>query len=274
MNEQETKAMLSAMEKDQKKGNFWSPEDGENQLRFLPPVKANNEVLPYFHHKVHWIDGAPYECAAQSGMDKNGNFHEAVQCPACKKSKYFYKIGEKDSEEREIAYDLSAKNRYIFRIVDRSKSEESQAEPEFYEVGPTIYKKFFAVMKSGRYGNIVHPIDGRDFIVDKQGAGRRTNYDNSAPDPNVTKIFDDKDQLKEVLTKIKAMPYESLIEFSSVESIQQAIDDYFDNDKEEASVVESAKVAKVESIKEETSEEKNSDDVSSDDIDDILGEFM
>jgi len=279
MNKQETQAMLAAMESDQKKGSgsFWSPEPDENQIRFLPPIKANGEVLPYFHHKVHWIDGTPYECVAQTFTDKNGKVHEAEHCPACKISKKFYKIGEKDSEEREIAYDLSAKDRYIFRIVDRAKDESTQTEPEFYEVGPTIFKKFFGVMKGGKYGNIVHPLEGRDFIIDKQGTGRRTNYDNSMPDPNITKIFDDTEDLKKVLTAIKDMPYSDLIEFSSPATLKEAVDDYLDPDGEEKEEVKapSKTVARKAKVAEPVAEEIDTDEeVDTDDVDSILSEFV
>ena len=278
MNKQETQAMLAAMESDQKKGSgsFWSPEPDENNIRFLPPVKSNGEVMPYFHHKVHWIDGTPYECIAQSFTDKNGNVHEAENCPACKTSKKFYKIGERDSEEREIAYDLSGKDRYIFRIVDRAKDETSVSTPEFYEVGPTIFKKFYAIMKSGKYGNIVHPLEGRDFIVDKQGTGRRTNYDNSMPDPNVTKIFDDTEDLKKVLTSIKEMPYTSLIEFPSAETIKEAVKDYLEPEDEKEAPKASSQVSKKPSrvVKEVVEEAEDEEEANVDDVDSILSEFV
>ena len=281
MNAKETQAMLAAMEKDQKKGSFWTPEDGENATRILPPNKANEEVLPYFHHKVHWIDGTPYECVAQSGIDKHGNYHEAEPCPACKKSKHFWKIGEKDSEEWDIAYDLSAKDRYVFRIIDRTKSDETITTPEFYEVGPSIYKKFFGVMKSGRYGNIVHPLEGRDFIIDKQGTGRRTNYDNSSPDPNVTPIFEDKEMMKEALTNVKGMPYNELIEYPTAAAIQEAVDSYFNVDssskEEEAPAPTKSKPAKAApAVEEEIVEESPAvtEEANTDDVDDVLAEFM
>lgn len=282
MNAAETNAMLAAMESDQKKGsgNFWSPEPDENVIRFGPPVKSAGEILPYFHHKVHWIDGTPYECIAQTFTDKNGNVHEAEPCPACKMSKKFYKIGERDSEEREIAYDLSGKDRYIFRIADRAKDENTITEPEFYEVGPTIFKKFFGIMKGGRYGNIVHPLEGRDFIIDKQGTGRRTNYDNSAPDPNITPIFTGKEDLKKFLTALKGMEYSSLIEFPTAEAIKEAVNDYLNPDdatpehsrEVETEAAPKASSAKASAPEKETKASKEEADM--DDINDILNEFV
>jgi len=277
MDKNETAIMLAAMESDQKKGggNFWSPEPDENNIRFLPPVKSAGEILPYFHHKTHWIDGTPYECVAQTFTDKNGNVHEAEACPACKISKKFYKIGERDSEEREIAYELSGKDRYIFRIVDRAKDENTITEPEFYEVGPTIFKKFFGIMKGGKYGNIVHPLEGRDFIIDKQGTGRRTNYDNSMPDPNITAIFEDREDLKKVLTAVKGMDYSSLIEFPSVEALKEAVNEFLNPDESstEPAETKSAPVSKTEKAATSKKPAKVEEEADVDAIDDILAEF-
>ena len=276
MNKTETQAMLAAMENDNKKGggSYWSPEADENQIRFLPPVKANGEVLPYHHHKVHWIDGTPYECIAQTFTDKNGKLHEAEACPACKTSKKFYKIGDRDSEEREIAYELSGKDRYVFRIVDRAKDEASVTTPEFYEVGPTIYKKFFAIMKSGKYGNIVHPKEGRDFIIDKQGTGRRTNYDNSMPDPNVTRIFDEDEDLIKVLTAIKSMPYTDLIEFPSAAEIKEAADEFLNDGVSEAPAAKPKAVKAKDKVEVEVVETPaKAEEADTDAVDSILAEF-
>jgi len=277
MNAQETKAMLAAMESDNKKGggSFWSPQPDENVIRFLPPNKAAGEVMPFFHHKVHWIDGTPYECIAQTFTDKNGNVHEAEICPACQKSKKFYKIGEKDSEEREIAYELSGKDRYVFRIVDRAKSDDAVAKPEFYEVGPTIYKKFYGIMKGGRYGNIVHPLEGRDFIVDKQGTGRRTNYDNSAPDPNITPIFADREMLKETLTYVKEMKYSELIEFPTADTIKKAVEEFLNPDEVMAAPVkgQAVEVGNGTVATEITSSDVKAEEADTDAVDDILSEF-
>lgn len=287
MNEQETADMIAAMEKDSKKGksSFWTPEEGENSIRILPPLKPNKEVLPYFHHSVHWIDGTPYECIDQSFLDKDGNFHEAEPCPACKMSKKLYKMGERDSEERDLAYEILAKDRYIFRIVDRVKEDATKTTPEFYEVGPSIFKKFLNVMKGGKFGNIVHPTMGRDYLVDKQGTGRRTNYDNSMPEPDKTPIFADKEDLKEVLTKAVGMVYSDLISFPKASEIKDAVTEYLDPDSTDSGTVEARTTKSVETkpLKTEVEGEPESskltepsvsdDDSDSDDIDDILSEF-
>lgn len=291
MDQKETQEMLQAMEQDQSKGkgSFWTPEDGENTIRILPPLKPNGEVLPYFHHKTHWIDGQPYECLDQTFVDKNGNVHEAESCPACKMSKKLYKVSEKDSEERELAYSISAKDRYIFRIVDRAKDEDAQITPEFYEVGPAIFKKFFNILKGGKYGNIIHPVEGRDFIIDKQGTGRRTNYDSSLPDADKSPIFKDKDKLKEVLTNAVAMKYTDLIEFPSKSDVETAVREFLDpeatdsgkssggskkSSRDEDDEVDYTTASGKKSDKKVEKSAKDEDSADGDQIDDLLNEFI
>lgn len=290
MTNEETAKMIEAMSDDQSKGkgSFWTPEDGENTIRILPPLKPNNEVLPYFHHKTHWIDGNPYECLDQTFTDKNGATHEAESCPACKMSKKLYKISEKDSEERELAYSISAKDRYIFRIVDRAKEMELQTTPEFYEVGPAIFKKFFNILKGGKYGNIIHPIEGRDFIIDKTGTGRRTNYDNSLPEADKAPIFKDKERLKEVLTNAVEMKYTDLIEFPSKDDVETAVKEFLDPDATSSGKF-SGGLKKQNKDKDDDDDDtanartdtkkplksaKDKDEANSDQIDDLLNEFI
>ena len=243
MEDLETKAMLDAMDDDQKGSKkFWAPTEGENQIRFLPPLtKAKGEVLPYFHHKTHWIDGTPYECINQSLTDKHGNLHEAENCPFCKKSKQLYKIAEKDSEEWKLAGSLGAKDRYIYRIIDRKAKEPTK--PVFYETGPSIFKKFYTILKSQKYGNIVHPVDGRDFIIDMVGKGSRANYDNSMPGPDKEAIFSEPDKMREVLKNAATMEYSALIEFPSYEECDRALKEYLAIDEEEKPAAKPAQKA-------------------------------
>lgn len=283
MEDLETKKMLEAMEADQsKKGSkFWAPQEGENEVRFLPPIKSKGEALPYFRHSVHWVDGQPFECLNQRIMDSSGNMHEAETCPICKKVRQLYKVAERGTEEFELAGQLNAKDRYVYRMVDRKSN--TPTVPVFYESGPSIFKKFFAVMKSGKYGNIVHPTEGRDFIIDVQGTGRRANYDNSMPAPDKGPIFPTSEELKEVLVNTTKMDYHSLIEFRPAEELKEAMDAFLNPDgvEEETHVSHKAPAREERfSAREEKpapSKAKEtvaaSSDEENDAIDDVLKEF-
>lgn len=276
MNEQELKEMLDAMEQDVNKGKrFWTPEEGKNVIRILPPLKKKEEVLFYQGHKTHWIDGQPYECLDQTIKDKNGNVHTAEHCPICAMSKKLYKISDEDSEERRMAADLNAKSRYIFRIVVRGKDDET--EPELYETGPAIFKKIYNIIKDGEYGNIVDPIKGRDFIIDRLGTGRRTNYDASLPSPKETPIFESKEKLKKVLQNAEKLEYFENIELYSADEMKNVLNEYLNPTVEEKSSSKpnntEARVSTAPASSDDFDDEP--DESSEDDqIQDILNEFV
>lgn len=270
MNDAEKQAMLDAMKKDKEgsKGKFWSPpskEEGTFPIRILPPLKGKREVKFYFLHKVHWIDGVPFECLKQTITDKNEKLHEAEECPACKFTRKLYNSTEKGTDEWKLAGELSAKQRRISRIVVRGKDDETI--PEFYEYGPTIYNILFHIMTETKFGIIVDAKEGRDFNIAKVGTGRRSKYDTSTPDPDKTPIFDNVEQLKKVFERAMELDYNSLIEFHTYEEIERALNEKLgiDNRKE--------KSVKYDENDLKGKDDENESDEYDNEIDDILNKF-
>lgn len=285
MDKSEVQKMMEALD-NAGGGNsaFWTPEEGKNHIRILPHLKKKDETAFFFSHMVHWIDGTPYECLDQTITDKNGELHKAEHCPACAMSKKLYRISDENSEERKLARDLARKTRYLYRIVVRGK--ENEAEPEFYETGPSIFDKIKSIIKSGEYGIIIDPLEGRDFIIDRKGTGRRTNYDSSLPAANVTPIFKSKEKIKEVFLAAEKLDYTANIEFVSQDQLKGAVKMFLNPTQDANSVSKSS--SKKEEKESEDFEGFSSDDfddeddnistetndASDDQIDDILSEFM
>ena len=123
-------AMLQAMEKEEKenKGNllYWNPKnEGEYPIRFISPLKTFNEIMFYQRHKIHYINKKPYFCLNQTLTDKNGVVHEAEECPICKKKNALYALSTgKESEEAKLASSISAKDRYVSRVVVRGLKDD------------------------------------------------------------------------------------------------------------------------------------------------------
>lgn len=284
MNEQEKQQMIAEMNKDKEGGSkkFWSPgskEEGTFKIRFLPPMSKNGEKKFYFDHKVHFIGGVPYECLNQSAEDANGNFHEAEKCPVCHFVKKLYSTSERDSDEWKLAGQLKAKQRYISRIIVRDK--ENPEIPEYYEYGPSIWKKLYHIIVESDFGNILDPKDGRDFNLIKSGTGRNSNYDASTPAADKTPVFNESEKLKTAFTKATEMVYNNLIEFSSKEEMKSALNEYLGMDNEEESEAPKQQPKQESSNKEMFGEESAEDsgseeeeaEATTSEIDDILGEF-
>jgi len=217
--------LADEIQKDLKRTNYWQPKpEVKNTIRVLPPLtKKFGEKLFYYKHRTHWIDGKPRECLNQTFTDNEGNFHEAEPCPACIKAKKLRKIStSKDSPEGKLASQLSARDRYVLRIVSKDGSG-GESQPIFYEVGPKIFTKISSAITSGEFGSIVHPVEGRDIIIIKKGSGLTTNYDESYISPNISPIFNDKNKLIEVLKNAYEMSYTQTINFVSAEEMEQDI---------------------------------------------------
>jgi hypothetical protein len=284
--------MLDAIKADKEKADsggtrkYWAPpskEEGTFPVRFLPPLKKLGEKKFYFDHKNHWIDGKSFECLNQTLVDKDGNLHEAETCPACSMSRKFYKIADnnKKSDEFKLGGELSAKQRYIYKVIVRGSDDEST--PKFYETGKTIFQNLYHILTETDYGIIVDPKKGRDYNIVKVGTGRRTNYDQSLPAANESPIFSDVEMVKQCIAKALEMNYNSLVEFVSRESMDNALREYLDPDATEVKVETTTTVvnnvptspaiqetAPAAPVQEPAVEES---DPVEDELDDILGEF-
>lgn len=210
-------SMIDEVSKSEKKTNFWRPTKQKTTVRILPPIKANGEKLPYFEHRVHWLNGQPYECLNQTAVDKDGNMHTAGECPLCKMARTLYNTKTDDAVD--LAKKISGKTRYVVRLIVRDDPDHA-TEPVFYELPFSIYEKVKNAILSKEWGSLFGPLDGRDFDIIKSGEGMYTNYDASSFKPITSKIAEDNQKIVEILTKAKNMSYNSLINFKTADDIK------------------------------------------------------
>ncbi len=297
MDEKEKNAMISAMKKDKEGGGqkFWSlPSkfEGTKKIRIMPPLKPKGENVFYFKHKVHWINGRPYEDLEQTVYNSKGELiHEAQKDPINTYVQKLYRNSERGSDEWNIASQIRSKERYISRIIVRNPEDPStELQPVFYEYGPTIFNILFNIITETEFGNIVDPKNGRDFNLTKIGTGRQSKYETSTPSPDTSPIFSDKEKLQKVFENAMKMEYTDLFEFVSPEEKQEALNEFLGIEtKPTMSVPSNAPVggsSNANSQAQNTSSQESSVDSSSDvfdsssetteeedDIDSILNEF-
>ena len=281
-------AMLQAMEKEEKesRGNllYWNPKnEGTYPIRFISPLKSFNEVVFYQRHKIHYINKKPYFCLNQTLTDKNGVVHEAEECPICKKKNALYALSTgKESEEAKLASSISAKDRYVSRVVVRGLKDEKgndiEAVPQFYEFGSKIHTYLFGQMKLGECGNFLSLKDGRDFLLSKTGTGKNTDYSGSSLSMKQTPVFTDAAKVQTLSDSLKKMDYSQLVEFKSPEELKELLGDYFNETVKSEETVEAATDAvssfedQVFGVKEVKSEAPKAETLP-DDIDDILSKI-
>ena len=224
------KDMLDEMKTDNegnsRKSYFFPQQAGTYVIRLLPPLQG--EKLFYQKRRIHWLMGNSVTCINQGLVDKHGNLHGAVPCAACDLSRRLFKTSEEKSPERELAYEIRGQQRYMYRIVLRGEKEN---EALFFESGKTIYDLIYDTLTNPEWGNILHPLEGRDFRLVKTGSGVRSKYDKSGPSANITPIYQDKEAIKTLLLETApGLKYSSAIEFLSPEEIQSVVKRHCSND--------------------------------------------
>lgn len=210
-------SMIDEVSKEDKKSVFWRPTKQKTTVRILPPIKANGEKLPWFEHRVHWINSQPYECLNQMAVDKDGNAHTPCECPACKMARTLYNTKTDDAVA--LAKKISGKTRYVVRLIIRDDAEHANT-PVFYELPFSIYEKIKNAILSKEWGSLFGPLDGRDFDIIKTGEGMYTNYDSSSFKPMTSAIADSNQKIVEILTKAKDMSYNSLVNFKTGDELK------------------------------------------------------
>jgi hypothetical protein len=274
------KDMLDEMQKDKEalagKSKYWQPpsdKEGTFPIRILPPIKPLGEKKFYFQHHVHWIDRTAFECLNQTLVDKAGKEHVAEDCPACQMSKRLYRNAERDTDEWKLAGELSAKPRYVYRIIIRGKDDETL--PEFYETGKTIFDMLYHIMTETEFGIIIDPKNGRDFNIVKKGVKRQARYEQSLPSATQTPIFKDAEKVRSVIDNAKKMIFNGLIEFVTYEHMDKAIKTYLGLSSGHTSGVKSpiTNSANKQSPGGEDGDTQTTETKVDSDIDSILAEF-
>lgn len=276
--------VLNQMETDLKGKKFASPywsapsdKEGTFKIRLLPLLKTFNETIFYLHTKTHWINRRPYQCLNQVLTDKDGNTHEAEDCPICKKVRQLYDIAgtDKNSEEFKTAGLIRARDTYISRIVVRGlkdeKGNEIEVKPQFYSYGKTIFEMLLNFIKSGEFGNFLSVAEGRDFNLVKTGTNRNVKYTGSYLSGSSTPVFSDKTKLKDLLENLKSMDYKQLIEFSTYDEMKLAVDSFLNGDNGDTDDLPDIKEGQP--VKKEVSKPKEENVEKDDEIDQLLSSF-
>ena len=269
--------MIEDMKKDKESGagskkfwNFKSSEEGTKNIRFLPPLVKNGEKFFYYTHKTHWVDGASFEC-----LDQNTKGHQAEPCPICKVVQKLYKTAERGTPDWDLAGSLRAKDRKVSRIIVRGSEDETQ--PVFYEYGSTIFDMLYNIITDSDFGNIVHPVNGRDYKLQKTGIGRNCKYGSSTPSAKESPIFADKEKIAAVLKNMDHMDYTSLFSYSSAKEMTDALNDFLnggsDDEDEEVIQVHQPVAAKPAPVKSAPKQAVLEEDDETDNLDSILSQF-
>ena len=150
---------------------FWSPKDGRNVIRILPPKPGTEDF--YAEARVHYNVG-PNKRMVTCGKTARST------CAVCEFVDELYKT--KDKEDEKLAKAMRATSRYYFNVVDRSLEEKDEdfGEVNVFGSGATIFTDILSIIVDPDYGDITDAKEGYDLIITKSGKGLNTEYKTNA----------------------------------------------------------------------------------------------
>jgi hypothetical protein len=180
------RARLNKLQGTQKASDsLWKPTVGKHQIR-LVPYKFNKEmpfIELYFHYN---INNKSYLSPASFGRpDPIVEFAEKLK-----------RMGTK--EDYREAKKLEPKLRTFVPVIVRGQENEGI---KFWGFGKTVYQEILGYFADPDYGDLSHPVNGRDIIVDYSAPEGGATYPTTTlrVKPNATKLAEDNEKMKLLL---------------------------------------------------------------------------
>lgn len=181
-------------------GTYFKPKEGKNQIRILPPW--NIEGLWYYEAAIHYgltnEQGSEraYPCLKMFGKD----------CPVCSQRE---ELLQGDKEDKKFADRIRPKTKYYTNILDRKTGKIM-----IWGFSAKTLGILLSYAADQDYGDISHPKEGFDVIVERTGTTRTdTKYQiRCRPKPSEVEEMDDLDLFKLDEVVVKEMEEDELQE--------------------------------------------------------------
>jgi hypothetical protein len=184
------RARLSKLQNTQKASDsLWKPTVGKHQLR-LVPYKFNKEnpfIELYFHYN---INNKSYLSPSSFGRPD----------PIVEFSDKLKRTGSK--EDFKEAKKMEPKLRTFVPVLVRGHENEGI---KFWGFGKTVYQDLLGYFADPDYGDISHPVSGRDIVVEYTAPEGGATYPTTTirVKPNASKLADDTEKMKALLDSQK-----------------------------------------------------------------------
>ncbi|HKZ40024.1 MAG TPA: hypothetical protein VJ044_03630, partial [Candidatus Hodarchaeales archaeon] len=172
---------------------FWSPKEGRNVIRVLPPVGG----MSFFFQEVgkhNFPDNRRSYCSLFTTDGEK-------PCPICELVDDLYADGAKSSIK--LAKEIRLRRGYWMNIINRNGED---AGPLIFTPGVKIFNQIQNMINDPDYGDVTDEEEGLDLIINRAGTGLDTEYDVKAK-RNYTPISEDADLAAEWLEKAKDLSW-------------------------------------------------------------------
>ena len=178
---------------DAKRGKFWKPEDGRNQIRILPPINPDDDF--YEETKQHFIPGA-----GEAGT--NGLY---VGCSGddCRVCRLLSKLEESnDPECNQLAEKAKAKSSYLLNIVDIKNMEKGTQV--WRHASDRVMSDLIGFICDPEWGEFFDRKEGRVVNIKSEKAGASIRYTtslNPKTSPIDKEFLSQRKDLKKLISK-------------------------------------------------------------------------
>lgn len=187
-----------------KKNFFWKPQDGEQTLRIAPDPDGDPFKEFWFHYGV--ADEPGFLCPKKNHGD---------DCPVCDFVSKLY--ATKDEEDRKMANQLRAKQRFFSPVVVRSEEKEGV---RLWGYSKTVYENLLNLVLNPDYGDITDPENGTDLVINYgKKAGQMFPSTDVQPRRRSSALAEDSSKAREWMDT--DIPYNSLFVTKSSEEVEE-----------------------------------------------------
>lgn len=170
--------------------NYMDLEEGKNVARFLP---GHPNMEGFFEEVFYHSKKDPKSGKRMQVICLNHGDPRADVCLICPELEPLQK--SKDKKDKKLYNEQKAKSRFFANVIDRT----DQAL-KILGMGITILKGVLGYVTDEDYGDVLHPLTGRDMVIEKTGDGMDTEYDVKCK-PKESPIFPDKAEIVKLIGK-------------------------------------------------------------------------
>jgi hypothetical protein len=187
-----------------KKLLFWKPQEGEQTIRIVPDADGDPFKEFWFHYGV--ADEVGFLCPKKNHGDS---------CSVCNFTSELYST--KDEEDRKVANQLRAKQRFFSPVVVRSEEAEGV---RLWGYSKTVYESLLNYVLNPDYGDITDPESGTDLVVSYgKKAGQMFPTTDVLPRRRPSPLSNDTSKARDWMeTKL---PYDTLFASKSPEEVEE-----------------------------------------------------
>lgn len=188
----------------EKKNNFWKPQEGDQTIRIVPDPEGDPFKEFWFHYGV--ADENGFLCPKKNHGD---------HCPVCTFVAELYST--KNEEDRKVANQLRAKQRFFSPVVVRGEETEGV---RLWGYSKTVYESLLGLVLNADYGDVTDPENGTDLIVSYgKKAGKMFPETDVQPRRRSSPLSDDSSKARSWMDS--KIPYDTLFVTKSPEEVEE-----------------------------------------------------